>query len=105
MEKYLDAIRKNVCSICVDSDENGECRLTEKELCAVESYLKEIIELAENMTDEYYDKYYENLREKICANCRAKSADGNCYLRDDANCALDRYFPLVVETVRKVRNS
>jgi hypothetical protein len=52
MDKYLKALKQNVCSICVDSYQEG----------------------------------------------------GNCYLREDANCSLDRYFSLIVETIQKVES-
>jgi hypothetical protein len=45
MNKYLAAIHENVCTICVDSSEEGNCLLTDNEVCAVEKYLPEIVEI------------------------------------------------------------
>ena len=101
MQKYLDAIRDNVCSICVDSNDRGDCTLTEKELCAVEYYLPNIIEVIHNSDADDIHEYYDELKEKICKHCRGEG-DKDCYLREDSNCALDRYFPLIIETIKKV---
>lgn len=102
MQKYYDAIRQTVCSICVDSNNDGGCKLSENEICAVEKHLNEIVDLVQKSDAKYQDEYYIELREKICTNCRGKAESGKCYLRDDANCALDRYFPLIVDTIRKI---
>ncbi len=100
MDKYLKAIKQNVCSICVDSDENGRCKLNTEENCAVEFYLPQILEIVVNSKSEDTRQLQSELHEKVCINCISEG-DGNCYLREDANCALDRYFSLIVETIRK----
>ena len=101
MQKYLEAIRKNVCSICVDSTDEGDCTLTEKEVCAVESFLPRIVDVIHNAQEDDLQTYINELREKVCAECRS-NGDENCYLREDANCALDRYFPLIIDAIKSV---
>ncbi len=102
MDKYLSAIKLNICSICVDSTENGRCRLNEKETCAVELYLPQIIEIVHNSETDDVTVIHTKIKEQICSNCRAQESSGHCYLREDANCSLDRYFPLIIETIQKV---
>lgn len=102
MQRYIDAIRKNVCAICVDSSEEGDCKLTTKELCAVEYYLPKIIEVVHTTDSEDLKEYHANLKNTICAECAASEDADHCYLREDANCSLDRYFSLIVETIKKV---
>ena len=103
MEKYIKAIRDNVCSICVDSTEAGDCTLTKNEVCAVQYFLPKIVEVVHKVEDDDFEKYYQELKEHVCSDCKAATEDGeNCYLRDDANCSLDRYFNLIVETIQKV---
>ncbi|MFA5804340.1 MAG: hypothetical protein WC879_06820 [Melioribacteraceae bacterium] len=101
MDKYLKALKQNVCSICVDSNEKGGCTLNEKESCAVELYLPMILEVVHSADSEDIKELHNKLRETICFECRTQEG-GNCYLREDANCALDRYFSLIVETIQKV---
>ena len=101
MDKYLKALKQNVCSICVDSNAKGGCTLNEKENCAVELFLPQIIEVVQSSDPENFQELQSKLRETVCEKCRAQEG-GNCYLREDANCSLDRYFSLIVETIQKV---
>ncbi len=102
MNKYIQAIRENICSICVDSDENGVCTLSNKEICAVEHHFPKMIDVINNNETESTDELIVLLREQVCAECNSQNTEGNCNLRDDANCSLDRYFPIIAETIRKV---
>lgn len=102
MKEYLEAIREKVCAVCVDSDEEGKCTLNSKEICAVEMFLPKIVEIVKNRKSNDIWDYYEEMKSKICAECNAKTKDDSCYLREDANCSLDRYFPLIVDAIRKV---
>ncbi|PJA97433.1 MAG: hypothetical protein CO129_01215 [Ignavibacteriales bacterium CG_4_9_14_3_um_filter_34_10] len=100
--KYINAIRKNICEICCDSDEEGKCSLSKGEICAVENYLPQIIRLIHQSNTDDINKQYEILRDEICAKCRTSESKDKCYLREEVNCSLDRYFPLIIETIRKV---
>jgi hypothetical protein len=100
--KYLEAIEKNICSVCVDSDDNGICSLTEKEICGVKHYFDNILEIVHNSnTDDTYELHAQ-LRDQICESCKTSIDKDHCNLRDDSNCALDRYFSVIVETIQKV---
>jgi len=101
MDKYLKAIKENVCSICVDSSEEGICTLNAKETCAVELFFPKILEVVHSVDSKKMKDYRDKLRETVCVQCRTQE-NGNCYLREDANCSLDRYFPFVVEIIHKV---
>lgn len=101
MDKYLKAIKQNVCTICVDSNERGGCTLNENETCAVELFLPKVIEIVHNSDSENFQELQNKLKETICGKCRTQQ-DGNCYLREDANCSLDRYFSLILETIQNV---
>jgi hypothetical protein len=100
MDKYLKAVKQNVCSICVDSNELGGCTLTSKETCAVELYLPQIVEIVNNSTHDNLQTIHNRLHDTICGHCRNEE-NGKCFLRDDANCSLDRYFNLIIETIQK----
>lgn len=100
MKKYLRAIKENLCSICVDSNKNGVCTLSESEICAVEQFLPEIVQIVQS--EDEYDKQYELLKNSICKNCRNDDESDNCNLSENANCSLDRYFPQIVEIIQKV---
>lgn len=102
MDKYLKALRTHVCSVCVDSSEGGKCTLTDEEMCAVELYLPQIVDIVHDLDSDDMLDYYNELKEKICTDCRTRDGKGFCHLKDDVNCSLDRYFPHIVETIHKV---
>lgn len=102
MNIYLDSIRENICSICVDSSETGKCLLTKQEICAVEKYLPGIVDIVHSIQSNNIADYINLLKGKICSYCRLQDKFGNCALRDDVNCSLDRYFPHIVETIKRV---
>ena len=105
MEKsaeYMQYIRENICSICADSDEKGSCTLSQKEFCAVEIYLPKIVNIVHNENIDDTDKLRMILKDRVCSECRTADDKDHCSLRDDANCALDRYFGLIIEAVVKV---
>jgi len=102
MDKYLKAIQDRVCGICVDSNEKGNCTLNEKEVCAVQFYFPQILDVVHSMDSEDINEYHNKLKNVVCLECKAQEDDGHCYLREDANCSLDRYFSLIVETIKLV---
>ncbi len=102
MDKYLEAIHNCICSICVDSSEAGNCTLSEKEFCAIELFAPKIVDVVHSTESEDIRDYHNKLKDVVCSDCKAHDDKENCYLRDDANCALDRYFPLIVDTIQKV---
>jgi len=102
MNKYQVALKKHVCSICCDSDDKGRCTLGKEEVCAIDLYTDEMVEIIHNYKNDDYDGLYKEIKEKICKNCKARSEDGHCHLKEDANCSLDRYFYLIVDIVNKV---
>ena len=102
MEKYLAALQNNVCAICSDSNDIGICLLSENEICAVEKFLPKIVDVVHSLQSENSEDYLSLLRKNICTHCRINEEDDYCYLREESNCAIDRYFPLIVETIQKV---
>jgi hypothetical protein len=102
MQKYIKAVENNICKMCIDSDDDGNCLLTEEENCAVQSYLPEIVNIVHEINSDNHEIIHKRLKEVVCTNCKARDEEGNCYLRENANCALDRYFDLIVETIKKV---
>lgn len=102
MNKYLAALKKNICSVCVDSNHEGVCQLSDQEICAVERFYPQIVEIVHSVESEDMRDYVSALRENLCSiHCRMDDETELCYLREDANCALDRHFPLIVETIQK----
>jgi hypothetical protein len=102
MDKYKSAIKENICSVCIDSDDDGICTLTEDETCAVDYFLPQIVDIVRRNHHSRIEELENKLRDEICSDCQTSAGKEYCYLREDANCALDRYFGRIVEVIQKV---
>ena len=99
MKEYLEAVRKSVCSVCIDGIFDGSeqfirCGLPEEKICPIEVYLPEVIKVVESIESPQMGDYINLLREQVCKNC-LQNSNGKCELRLHADCPLDRYFILV----------
>ena len=100
-QRYLRALRSRVCLHCQDLIDGRLCGLSER-ACPVERNLREILQIVHHYQADTIQPYLNELRRIICSACDEQAADGRCPLRDQANCALDRYFALVLETIEDV---
>lgn len=101
-EQYLEAILERVCPKCVDGDGKGNCRISNNAECAVKRFHSEIVEVVRSMYSNSMAPYEAALRNKVCGACIHQSSDGRCAVRNEVDCSLDRYFPLIVETIEKL---
>jgi hypothetical protein len=102
MEKYWDKVRERVCRKCIDGDGKGNCRLPVGETCALHVFFPEIVETIEGARGTSYDDYVVALRQNICKNCEHQLTDGSCFKRNALECALDRYYPLLVTIIEEL---
>ena len=56
IQPYIDAIRRNVCSICADQDAAGDCESRQQVRCALDAYLVPVVEAIEEATGRMFDK-------------------------------------------------
>ncbi len=101
-EQYLQAIRKRVCVRCIDTDGKGNCLLHKDEICAVEEFLPEIVRSIQQVQSDKVEDYVVELRKFVCTECRHQTEDETCIVRNNLDCGLDRYFPLIIEAVEEV---
>ncbi len=104
-QAYWQAIRQKVCVKCLDGDGYGNCRLDPSRDCAVLGYLPQIVEAVSRTKSRNMDEYVLALRQSVCSQCKYQLTDGHCVLRTEVDCALDRYFPLIVEAIEEVQNA
>ncbi len=93
------ALREEVCVRCVDGDGHGNCRIDPAIECPMQTHLPEIVELVRKTRSDSMIDYIRELRLIACARCQYQAADGSCNMREEVACALDRYFPLIIETI------
>ena len=69
MVEYLDEIRKQVCSICIERPPGGPpCKPLGKE-CGVELHLPQLIDTIHEVHSPLIESYLEHNRSEICRNC------------------------------------
>jgi hypothetical protein len=102
LEMYWEAVQERVCKHCIDSDRKGNCRLSANEECGVKVHFPAIVETVLAVQNDRLDPYVKSLRDNVCASCRHQSADGTCVIRNHVDCALDRYYPMIVEAIEAV---
>jgi hypothetical protein len=103
MQRYWEVVQEKICPRCLDGDGQGNCRLPAGEDCALKSFLPQIVMTVANTHADSIDAYVNALRRNICILCDHQRADMSCAKRNDLECSLDRYFPLVVQIIETVR--
>ena len=56
IQPYIDAIRRNVCSVCGDQAGDGSCETRRGVQCALDAYLILVVDAIEEATGKTFDK-------------------------------------------------
>lgn len=99
MENSWSVIQSRICRKCIDGDGRGNCRLPRGEQCALQQFLPAIVEIVSSLDSGSYDDYLRALRSQVCEQCREQLPDGRCLKRASLECALDRYYGLVIQVI------
>ncbi|MBI4429265.1 MAG: hypothetical protein HY562_09115 [Ignavibacteriales bacterium] len=102
MEQSWDALRAHVCRKCIDGDGRGNCRLAREESCALQAFHPEVFSLINALESDSYDAFVQALRARICSVCEHQTPEGVCLKRQTLECALDRYYPLVINVAESL---
>jgi hypothetical protein len=99
-ELFRDAIRRRVCSSCLDQRDDGTCGLSHR-TCAIEAHLPGIVEAIAGVDSDRMDDYITAIEAQVCSEC--ENGPGLvCSLRKHGDCALDTYLYLVVDAVEDI---
>ena len=101
---YIDAIRSHVCAVCQTPGAHSFCGVSDAEICAIERFMPQIVEIATRQKGKSLDEHMTALREQICSVCR-DNGDLHCTVRDAQLCSLDRYFVLIIEAIEQTHLS
>ena len=102
-EEYRAALERVICAKCGDGGGDGSCRIAPGRDCAIRAHFTQIIDTVNSVFSSSVEPYVEQLRKKVCAVCTEQSPGGGCALRDETECALDRYFPLIVQVIEETQ--
>jgi len=56
IQEYIDAIRRNVCSVCRERAADDSCETRQQVRCALDAYLLLVVEAIEEATGKIFDK-------------------------------------------------
>ncbi len=96
-------MQSRICRRCLDGDGTGACRLPAGQECPLKEFLPDIVRCTRSVQSETMDAYVASLRATVCASCGHQNALGSCRRRITLECALDRYYPLVVQIIETVK--
>ena len=102
VQEYLEEIREQVCTRCIDRPPGGLPCAPLGKMCAVEMFLPSLLKAVHEADSANIKPYVDNLRRLVCSQCVHQNAEGFCLLRAERVCALDYLFPLLVQAVETV---
>ena len=56
IQPYIDAIRRNVCSVCQDQEPDGTCEARRQVQCSLDAYLLLVVDAIEEATGKTFDR-------------------------------------------------
>lgn len=102
---YWEAVCLSVCRRCIDGDSTGNCHLPAGDVCALEEFFPEIVCTVSAVQSALLEDHVKAVREEICSRCFYQLPNGFCPKRKKQMCTLDRFFPVVVETIETIQHS
>jgi hypothetical protein len=95
LKEYLDEIRLQVCSRCVERPSCGPPCLPLGKECGVELHLPQLIDSIHEVRSNWIETYLVNNRQNICQTCRLLGQ--SC-----CPCPMDYLAVLIVQAVETV---
>jgi hypothetical protein len=95
LEEYLEEIRREVCTHCVERPSGGPPCAPLGKQCGIELHLPELIDVIHEVKSPSVVPYLLNNRHKICEHCA--NLHGSC-----CPCPMDYLAVLLVEAVETV---
>ena len=56
IHQYIEAIRRNVCSVCQEQAQDGSCEVRQEVQCSLDAYLLLVVDAIEEATARTFDK-------------------------------------------------
>lgn len=95
-------LRKVICPLCVRRTQDGGCSLPPDRPCSLFENLDEVVRIVADTKSPRIDPYVDVLRKRVCDACHFQDDHGRCPCREDVDCALNTYYPLIVEVIEDV---
>ncbi len=98
--EYRAALRRRVCSVCLDGADDGRCGLPPGS-CPVEQHQDALVAAIAETRAHHHAGYARVVEARVCSRCAHRDALGLCRLRQDSRCALWLYLPLIVQATEE----
>ncbi len=95
LNEYLDEIRQEVCSRCIEWPPEGPPCAPLGKICGVEQHLAELVAEVRKIQSPLIKPYLENNRTEICVRCSQLHGDS-------CPCPMDYLSVLLVEAIEAV---
>jgi hypothetical protein len=56
IQQYIEAIRRNVCSVCAEQAQDGSCETRQQVQCALDAYLLLVVDAIEEATGKTFNQ-------------------------------------------------
>ncbi|MBI4004429.1 MAG: hypothetical protein HY353_05345 [Candidatus Omnitrophica bacterium] len=99
LQRYREAIAKQVHAICWDRNLNPESTVDTEAACRIERFLPHLVEAAKMVGPNKFAEFEAVVVEAVCPSCGGRDAHGVCQTREAAECCLYRYLPLAYEAI------
>jgi hypothetical protein len=104
ISNYWETVQAEVCANCIDRNGEGKCGLAGDVECGLKRYFPSVVDSVLSVQSEKLGPYVATVRERVCASCDYQSKDGECHVRASVDCGLDRYFPMIVESIENFKS-
>jgi hypothetical protein len=98
LDVISQTLRSRICPSCVRYTADHQCSLPADRPCVIFEALPTIAGVVQTVSSDRIDPYIDRIREDLCSVCH-EDEHGRCPLRDNLDCALDCYLPLVVDEI------
>lgn len=100
-QAYFEAIQWKVCPVCLDGGGDGSCKLSGGRTCKIKIYLPNLIDIVMKVNSHRMDEYIDAVLSDICPTCTEQDTEGNCRARQQGDCSLVAYLPLILDAIEE----
>jgi hypothetical protein len=94
-QEYLDEIRQEVCSRCIERPAGGPPCAPLGKRCGIELNLKRLVDAVQTVRSDSLDPYIPVYHDQVCTHCTSRPTS-------QCPCPLDYLFLLAVEAIETV---
>ncbi|HUN82688.1 MAG TPA: hypothetical protein VMV81_14380 [Phycisphaerae bacterium] len=101
LNRIESRLRERLCPVCVRCTMKHTCSLPPDRSCALFEQLPLIVDIVRKTREATIDPYVQAVRGQICSVCRFEDVDGACSMREDIDCALNTYLPIIIDEIEQ----